>query len=269
MNPAYPWREAPEAEFGVIGDPVGHSLSPRMHTAIYRALRLTYRYTAIQVPAGEVAEALAHLWSIGYQGINVTVPHKEEALAWAKSVEPLARQVRAANTLRLANKSCINTDAPGFLDTLADFHPTQRRALLLGAGGSARAVAIALLSAGYELWLYNRTLSKAEALAEEIGIPIGQVLAEADPTRASLIVNTTSASLHNAELPVLWDRAEPGALAYDLMYAREPTPFLKSAERVGLNTVDGLNMLVAQGARSFEWWLGIEAPRGAMLQAIR
>ena len=148
MSGGYPWREAPEAEFAVIGDPVGHSLSPRMHAAAYQALGLSYRYLAIHVLPGEVGQALARMESLGYQGVNVTVPHKEEALAWAKDSEPLARRVRAANTLRLADKACINTDAPGFLDTLSEFHPEPRTAIILGAGGSARAIAVALMGAG-------------------------------------------------------------------------------------------------------------------------
>jgi len=269
MNSSFPWREAPEAEFGVIGDPVAHSLSPRMHTAAYQALGLIYRYVAIQVPTGEVAAALTHLGTLGYKGINVTVPHKEEALAWATHVEPLARRVRAANTLRLADKACINTDAPGFLDTLTAFDPRRRTALLLGAGGSARAIAVALLTAGYNLFLYNRTASRAEALADELKIPAYQIRDTADPTGASLIVNTTSASLNNDKLPIQWDRADKGALAYDLMYAKEPTPFLNSAAQRGLATIDGRAMLVAQGARSFKWWLGIDPPRDVMLKAIQ
>jgi shikimate dehydrogenase len=268
MNDFYPWREAPEAEFGVIGDPVGHSLSPRMHTAAYSALGLPYRYVAIQVPAGEVAQALARLRSIGYQGINVTVPHKEEALTWASHVEPLARRVRAANTLKLAEGACINTDAPGFLDTLKGFDPSRPSALLLGAGGSARAVAVALLTAGYNLFLYNRTQARVEALAAELKIPAYQIRETADPTGVSLIVNTTSASLNKEMLHVQWDRAEKGALAYDLMYSKEPTPFLQSAAQRGLATMDGRAMLVAQGARAFKWWLGIDPPRDVMLNAI-
>ena len=269
MSAVYSWREAPEAEFAVIGDPVGHSLSPRMHQAAYDALGLPYRYLAVHVPPGEVEPALARLASLGYRGVNVTVPHKEEALAWAEIVEPLARRVRAANTLRLADRACINTDAPGFLDTLADFLPPRRTALLLGAGGSARAIAVALVESGYELTLYNRTQSKAEALASELGLPPSSVLAKADPEGAFLILNTTSASLSNAELPVVWANAGQDALAYDLMYSKEPTPFLRAAAVRSLATMDGRRLLAAQGARSFEWWLGVDAPQTAMLEAIQ
>ena len=266
---SYPWREAPEGTFAVIGDPVHHSLSPRMHTAAYAALGLPYTYHAIHVSKGEVSAALERLESIGYQGINVTVPHKEEALNWAEIVEPMAARVRAANTLRLKDRACINTDAPGFLDTLSDFHPVEKNVLLIGAGGSARALIVALLNDGYSIKLTNRTLEKAHSLAEEFGSNQLSVCESADPDGCALILNTTSASLNKEELPILWDRAMPGALAYDLMYARPTTPFLAKASSFGLPTMDGLPLLVAQGARSFEWWLGIEAPRAAMREALQ
>ena len=265
----YEWRDAPRADFAVIGDPVKHSLSPKMHQAAYEALGLPYRYVAIRVNVGEVGEAFHHLKSLGYRGVNVTVPHKEEALLQSQNVDPLAQQVRAANTFRLSDMACINTDAPGFLDTLSAFHPVKKSVLVLGAGGSARALIVALLGAGWEIQLYNRTQSKADAIAESLQHPDLKVISNPDPRGACLILNTTSASLVGAELPIDWDRAESGAWAYDLMYAKEPTPFLAKAAERGLATVDGLPLLVAQGARAFEWWLGLEAPRQAMMEALR
>ena len=269
MNSVYSWREAPEGDFAVIGDPVAHSLSPRMHMAAYRALALPYRYNAIHVPRGEVVMALNHLNSLGYRGINVTVPHKEEVLSWASDVDPLAKQVRAANTLRMTDRACINTDAPGFMDTLEPYSGFRKTVLLLGAGGSARAIAVALLDSSFEVFLYNRTHSKAVALAVELGMEPSHVRLEPDPSGVAFIVNTTSASLTNDEIPIPWERAETEALAYDLMYAKEPTPFLKAAARRGLPGLDGRNLLAAQGARSFEWWLDIPAPRTVMLEAIQ
>ena len=269
MSAVFSWREAPVGDFAVIGDPVAHSLSPKMHAAAYRTLGLPYRYHAIRVPTGEVALALDHLTSLGYRGVNVTIPHKEEVLAWALKVDPLAYRVRAANTLRLEDRACINTDAPGFIDTLEPFSNAPRTALLLGAGGSARAIAVALLNSGFELFLYNRTLSKAVDLAVELDMEPTRVRDKADPTGVAFIVNTTSASLNNEEIPLLWDQSEPGALAYDLMYSKEPTLFLQAAARHGISGIDGRNLLAAQGARSFEWWLDIKAPRTVMLEAIQ
>src|SRR4051812_47461733 len=109
MNEVFEWRDAPAADFAVIGDPVSHSLSPRMHMAAYAEMGLPFRYVAIRVRKGEVAPALERLRSMGYKGANVTVPHKDEVLGWCKTVQPLAAHVRAANTLWLHDRECINT----------------------------------------------------------------------------------------------------------------------------------------------------------------
>jgi shikimate dehydrogenase len=260
------YQEAPDADFAVIGDPVSHSLSPRMHQAAYAALGLPYRYVAIQVALGEVGAALDHLAERGYRGVNVTVPHKEEALNWARSAEGFAAKVRAANTVNLRERSCINTDAPGFLETLRPFGFERKSVLVLGAGGSARAIVAALVDDGWGVSIFNRTAAKAEELALSFG---GTAVSCPDPNGASLIVNTTSASLQGEEIPCDWSQAPVGAVAYDLMYASEPTPFLRSASAHGLRMLDGLDLLVAQGALSFEWWLGIPAPRKAMKDALR
>ncbi len=266
MSEAWSWREAPAADFAVIGDPVSHSLSPRMHAAAYAALGLPYRYIAIQVDRGEVAEALERLTELGFRGVNVTVPHKEEALNWAETSEPLALKVRAANTLDLGSRACINTDAPGFLDTLRDLPIRRKTALLIGAGGSARAIATALVGDGWTLKIHNRTHVRAVELSEAVG---AEAVSDLDLEGAFLIVNGTSASLEGTALNIDWSEAPEGAIAYDLMYAKEGTPFLNAAVARGLRTIDGLELLVAQGARSFEWWLNVPAPRAAMREALR
>lgn len=265
MNTVYPWREAPSADFAVIGDPVSHSKSPRMHAAAYAAAGLSYTYVAVHVPAGEVSPALDRLADLGYRGVNVTVPHKDDAQTWCTDVEPFAAKVRAVNTVRLVDKAGINTDAPGFLDTLGG-RPAGT-ALLLGAGGSARALALALSQAGWRLRVHNRTKARAVEMVEALELS-AELLDNPDPLGADLILNTTSASLHAADLGIDWSRATPGALAYDLMYAKEPTPFLEQAAAQGLETIDGLPLLIAQGARSFEWWTGVPAPREAMRKAL-
>jgi len=265
---AFPWQEAPAADFAVVGDPVGHSRSPRMHQAAYAALGLRHRYVAIHVPTGELRQALDHLAKMGYRGVNATVPHKEAALAWSDDPDELGERVGAVNTLRLLDKAAINTDAPGFMDTLADLGVGPCEVLLLGAGGSARALAYALESGGYRVRIQNRTRERAERLVSELGLR-AEVVETPDPRGAGLVLNTTSASLQSADLGIEWSRAEAGALAYDLMYAAEPTPFLQQAAGAGLRTCDGLPLLVAQGARSLEWWLGVSAPRSAMMEALR
>jgi shikimate dehydrogenase len=278
MNEVFPWRQAPRAEFAVIGDPVAHSLSPRMHQAAYDELELPFRYVAVHVPPGEVGPALDRLASLGYRGVNVTVPHKEEVLGWCSDIEPLAAHVRAANTVRIENRACINTDATGFLATLeglglsgpgASSNPSGESpmALVLGAGGSARALAYALAQAGWRLRVYNRTRSRAEEMVRGLGVE-AELLASPDPGGATLVLNTTSASLQGASLGIPWERADPHALAYDLMYAEGGTPFLRDAAERGLRTCDGLPLLAAQGALAFEWWLGMRAPLDAMRRAL-
>jgi shikimate dehydrogenase len=263
------WRSPPKAEFAVIGDPVEHSLSPRMHAAAFRALGLPYRFVSLRVPAGRVGECLESLRSAGYIGVNVTVPHKEEALVWAERTDKFSRRIRAANTVSLGERSAANTDGDGFLDTLAvlEVHPGSS-ALVLGAGGAARAVSAALSDAGYGLRLWNRTPERASALAESLGLPAA-ILDVPDPEGVALIVNATSAGFAGAAPPVLWERAPDSALAYDLSYGPAPGPFLAEAACRGLRRTDGVPLLVAQGARSLELWLGVSAPRDVMLKAIR
>ena len=261
MKP-FEWCEAPAADFAVIGDPVSHSRSPQMHNAAFKELGLDFKYVAVHVLPGEVKEALSHLAELGYQGINVTVPHKEEAIGWCLHVDRFVTEVQAVNTIDLERHAGINTDANGFLATLPDV--PGKSALVLGAGGSARALARALVREGWTVRIHNRTAEKATALAAAVG---AQTADQPDPTGANLILNTTSASLGGEELPVLWDKADSGALAYDLAYGGELTPFLKAAAARGLATMDGLAMLVQQGALSLEWWIGANAPIETMMKA--
>lgn len=277
MNICYEWRDAPAADFAVIGDPVAHSRSPQMHQAAYNALGLPYRYVALRVSAGKVGETLDYLTGLGYRGVNVTVPHKQEAMDWTmgadrltdnvgepRSLDPLTEKIGVVNTLNLIERSAINTDGPGFLDTLTPYEFARgSTALILGAGGSARAVAAVLPSAGFDVWIWNRTHSRAVALGEEFRL--GTV--ETPTANFDLIVNTTSAGLKSESLPIDWRGAKEEGLAYDLVYGE--TRFLRDANSHGMRTLDGKALLMSQGARSFEWWLGIPAPREAMLEAIQ
>lgn len=265
MSSFFEWRDAPEGDFAVLGDPIAHSSSPQMHEAAFRALDLPYSYHRIRVPGGELDEALAKLAARGYRGVNVTIPLKGEAANWASGLDDLSRQCGAVNTLRLESGEGINTDAPGFMDTLAGAGLEGREAVLLGAGGAARAVALALHRGGYNLRVFNRTRERADALLRELGLP-GSVIDEPTAEGADLIVNATSASLTDLRLPILWAGARPSALAYDLAYGR--SAFVDEARSHGLRAMDGAEMLVAQGARSFEFWLGLTAPRDLMREAL-
>jgi len=258
------WRDAGPGEFAVIGDPVSHSLSPKMQNAALHHLGRGERYSAVHVPVGEVLPALDHLAALGYLGVNVTVPHKEAVIPWLNTIDPFAERANAVNTINLQTKSGINTDAPGFIEVLTDAGlPEGSSILLLGAGGSARALALALTSASFKLSIWNRTPERAAALAESVG---GTHTSGLDLKGFDAVINTTSASLQGEAIPVLWDAFE--GVAVDLMYQEGLTPFLLEAANQGLRAIDGRNLLVAQGALSLEFWLGVTAPRDVMMEAI-
>lgn len=269
MNKAYEWREAPLADFAVLGDPVNHSLSPRMHQAAYESLHMRHKYVAIRVPIKEFEEALEHLTKKAYRGVNLTLPLKEAGARWAKRPDAFVQRVGSANSLNFLDGSAINTDAPGFMDTLPPlglWPPTA--VLLLGAGGAARALAVALEDAGHRLKIYNRTSDRAKKMIADLGLK-AELMKEPNPEDVGLVLNTTSAAINEDAVPVQWYRANKKAIAYDISYGQEMTPFLFQAGLAGLKVVDGLEMLVAQGARSFEWWLGVAAPFDVMRQAVR
>lgn len=264
MKIAYEWHDVPRADFAVIGSPVAHSRSPQMHEAAFRALGLHLTYVAVQVSAGDVNDALDHLLGLGFKGVNVTVPHKAEAMDWADPDE-LAQKIGVANTIDLQSRVATNTDAPGFLDTLEQFSfQSDASVLILGAGGTARALAAVLPGAGFRTSIWNRTTTRAEELANEFGLA---EVVELPSANFDLIINTTSVGLSKDRIAIDWSQARPDTVAYDLVYGS--TPFLDEAQTHGLRVLDGKQLLVAQGARSFEFWLGIAPPRDVMLEVIQ
>ena len=271
MNEVFAWRDAPSAEFAVIGFPISHSLSPAMHSAAFAACGLTSSYVAIEVHPGEVSDALNHLADLGYRGVNVTVPHKEDAFGWCTTTTSVASDLRVCNTLELQKRHGTNTDVQGFASSLPINGTTTKSALVLGAGGSARSILYALISEGWTISLWNRTRLRAEELLAQIEV-LGQsvtIVDEPDLSGKVLIVNTTSASLTGDRLPLDWDLASPSALAYDLAYGKGLTPFLEDAQQFGLEIMDGRHMLMEQGAAAFEFWWNQPAPRKEMLAAIQ
>lgn len=248
--------------FGVIGDPVSHSLSPRMHRAAFLDLGLNHTYDAFPVSSLEL-RVVAQTFE-GFKGLNVTVPHKEAVCAYF-ALDEFALRAGAANTIDLQTAQAINTDGPGFLDLIDGMGI--ENVLVLGAGGSTRSIALALCLNDYRVSIWNRTAGRAERLVNELAIP-AQVFSEIDLQGFDLVVNATSSSLQGESLPIDWSCAEPKAVFCDLYYTAGETPFAKDARRAGGQTIDGRELLVAQGARSFEWWLETEAPRDAMRRAV-
>ena len=255
---------------GVCGWPVAHSRSPRMHNAALQALGLhDWRYQLLPVAPERFAETVRALPALGFRGINVTIPHKEAALALADEATETARAVGAANTLTFAGGKihADNTDVTGFLSALPE-SVYDRDALVLGAGGSARAVLYALRQAGARsIHVWNRTPARAEALAREFGAIAGAAPAE-------VIVNCTSVGLTDPEstfkaLPVEADEVGAGHLVVDLVYRPGGTVLLATAKANGAAVAGGLEILVAQGAASLERWTGRTAPVEAMREAVR
>ena len=257
---------------GVLGWPVAHSRSPVMQNAALAALGLTgWRYQLLPVPPELFAATVPALGASGLRGANVTIPHKEAALALATSATERARAIGAANTLTFDGGAihADNTDAPGFLAALPAPPQPGETALVLGAGGSARAVVHALLDAGVEVSVWNRTPARARALTADLG---GRAVASARP--ADLLVNCTAVGLQQTssgleELPVSADSIHTYATVVDLVYRPGGTPLLRAAKAQGCVVVDGLEILVQQGALSLEAWTGLPAPVPVMRDAVR
>ena len=245
-----------------------------MHTAALAASGFgAWQYLHLPLPPELFAETMRALPAAGFRGVNVTIPHKQAALAVADAASVAAREIGAANTLTFEDDGAIvadNTDAPGLIEALpAGFDPAGRAALVLGAGGAGRAAVWALLRAGADVAVWNRTTARAQALADELG---ARAVLEGEPS--DLIVNCTSVGLGpNIDpfkaLPLKADTFEVGSCVIDMVYSQGHTRLLEAAERRGASVVDGLEVLVAQGAASFERWTGQTAPRQAMREAVR
>ncbi|MGR3484322.1 MAG: shikimate dehydrogenase [Paracoccaceae bacterium] len=254
---------------GVIGAPVAHSRSPRLFAHWLSALGLPGHYVPLHVEGADLRDVIATLPAMGFRGCNVTVPHKEAALALAAEVTPRARAIGAANTLTFDGGRIVAdcTDGIGFLANLGELQGA-RTAHVLGAGGAARAVVHALRDAGLRVAIANRTEARAEALAEVFGATVAPW---GERPSADLLVNTTSLGMQGQPpLPVDLSAMPKGALVTDIVYAPLDTPLLAAARARGLRTVDGLGMLLHQAVPGFERWFGAtpvmdEATRRAVL----
>jgi shikimate dehydrogenase len=241
-----------------------------MHTAALDAVGLdSWRYQLLPLPPELLAEAVRALPNVGFAGINVTIPHKEAALALADEATASARAIGAANMLTFADGAihADNTDAPGLVAALGDERP--RSAVVLGAGGSARAAVYALAQQGVAVKVWNRSPDRARSLASEFGAEAVQDLPAAD-----LLVNCTSVGLADPlrtfkDLPVGADALGVYACVVDMVYRAGGTGLLREAKRTGARTIDGIEVLVRQGALSFERWTGRTAPLEVMRQAAR
>jgi shikimate dehydrogenase len=262
---------------GVLGFPVAHSRSPAMQNAAFRALGLDWRYLFLPSPPALFDEIVRALPASGFAGANVTVPHKLAAHALADELSAAAAAIGAVNTLTFRDGRILgdNTDAAGLLDAIGE-PVSGRRALVLGAGGAGRAAAWALREAGAEVEIWNRTAERAAAVAEELGV--GH--ADRPGEDVEVLVNATSVGLehgrrrresapaHHAVLGALGLAGRtPPPVVVDFVYAAGQTALCNWAEEGGARVVDGLEVLVCQGARSLALWTSAEPPLEAMRTA--
>ena len=258
----------PSPRAAVLGNPISHSLSPKLHGYWLQRYGLAGSYTAIKVTEDALEETLRRMPSEGFVGCNVTLPHKVSVLKYADHITDRATLIGAANTLTFKDDGRIfadNTDGYGFLANLRqnapDWNPKAGPAAILGAGGAARAVIVALAEAGVQdILLANRTRPKAEALRDEFGARItvvDWVQAETMFEDARTVVNTTSLGMTGGpEFKLSLDGLRKDAVVTDIVYNPLVTPFLAAAARQGCKTVDGLGMLLHQGVPGFERWFG-------------
>ncbi|MGD0746179.1 MAG: shikimate dehydrogenase [Acidimicrobiales bacterium] len=273
---------------GVIGSPVAHSLSPLLHNAAFAALGLAdeWRSFAFEVPPGQAAAALEAMRLSRVTGLSVTMPHKADVAALVDECSDVARRLGAVNCIVNRDGALFgtNTDGEGFVSSLArgaGFAPEGRRCVVVGAGGAARAVVLALAVGGAaQVAVVNRTPERAYEAAELAG-PVGSVVPLTDGSiaeavaAADLVVNATPVGMAGVAGqtggPGVWlvppDLLEPGQVAADLVYAPRVTPWLAEAVACGATAVDGLGMLVHQAAAQLVLWTGVEPPVEAMWRA--
>lgn len=281
---------------GVIGDPVRHSLSPVLHNAAFAALGLDWTYLAFEVPAGQGADAVAAMRTLGIEGLSVTMPHKDTVAAACDELSPSAALLGAVNCVRRVGGRLIgeNTDGAGFLRSLrtqTGLDPAGLRTVVLGAGGAARAVIVALAAEGASVTVVNRSPDAAvraaalgaaagSAAAEASGGPSGTaavaasagtaVIGGAEAVRgADVVVNATPLGMTEGDpLPIDPALVSDSQVVVDLIYRPERTPLLDAAAQAGATTLNGVGMLLYQAAEQFEMWTGHDAPVDAMAAAV-
>lgn len=270
---------------GIIGYPIEHTLSPAMQNAAFAEAGLNWIYVPFSVDPDHLAAAVNGAKALNFAGLNVTMPHKKEVIKYLDELSAPARIAGAVNTIQFDGDRLVghNTDGQGFIDSLkhdAGFSPREKNALLIGAGGAARSVAVSLAMSGIrQLAVINRTADKALKLQESIkdNFPdcIVKVLSPDDEkivslqSESQLIVNTTSIGmLTNPGLPLGMERIGPSHLVYDVIYFPAETEFLREAKKRGAETLNGARMLLYQGATAWQIWTGRPAPIAEMAVAL-
>ena len=265
--------------YGVIGDPISHSLSPSLHNPAFAALGIDAVYVTFRVSPSSLEDALRGLLALNVQGINVTVPHKSEVFQYVDEVTDTARRIGAINTLRNDSGHWIgeNTDATGFIRSLEPLGLSLPGSSvgMLGAGGAAKGVAVGLLEAGVSrLFISNRSYDRATVLAELLKASFGQQsvsavsLEELEKKELNLLVNTTTVGSEGHFSPAKLNRFDKLGAVTDIIYRPPRTPLLLEAEKLGLPNLNGGGMLLYQGISAFSFWTRRTAPEIIMRKAL-
>jgi len=265
--------------YAVIGDPIDHSLSPNIHNAAFRHLKLDHTYIAYKIPAGELSAGIEALKAIKIAGFNVTIPHKIEMMKFLDEMDTTCKVIGAVNTVLNEDGKLkgYNTDMIGFLDPIKKKNLTIKdsQVLLLGAGGAARAIVTAMVKekAG-KITIVNRTLENANKLAElakKIGGNVDTVsIQEANKLIADykFIINSTSIGMRNEPSPISTENISKNSIVYDLVYQPINTDLIKKSKENGATIIYGYQMLLSQAACSFEIWHKMEAPYDVMKKTL-
>ena len=265
--------------YGIIGYPVEHSFSPRMHNAAFSALKMDARYLAFPVKPEQVQQALEGIRVLNISGINVTVPHKSSVIPYLDEVSPLALKLGAVNTIVNVDGhlSGTNTDISGFVRSLGalNFSPKNKTVAVLGAGGSARAVLAGLADAGASrILIHNRTAGRAESLVTEFSQKFPKTklsavsLQTVQDSNLDLLVNTTTVGMESDESPLDLSQCVKIEHVLDLIYSPAKTRLLRQAEELGIPAVNGSGMLLYQGCDAFTFWTGKPAPENVMREQL-
>lgn len=267
--------------FAVLGHPIGHSFSPVMHTASFRRIGFDGRYEKLDVPPEELESALSRLAAEGLSGVNLTIPHKQLAVPMMDELTPEARRLGAVNTVRFEHGKRFghNTDGPGFLAAagkMLNFTPEGKSAAVIGCGGAGRAVAITLAHAGVtRIGLLDVDAARVQALVDEINAASparAEAFTEARIREVDLIAQCSPSGLPIFPGPAVPAEAfREGQKLYDIVIppGSPVTPTMAEAAKAGVQSANGVRMLVEQGALAFTFWTGLEADREAMFQAVQ
>lgn len=270
----------------LIGDPIEHSLSPALQNAAFQHLALDYVYVVFKVEKGELKDAMVGVRGLGLHGLNITMPHKIEVIKYLDELDETTKTVGSVNTILNYGGRLVGytTDGIGALNALkyngVDVY--NKKTMILGAGGASRSLSFALAEEVKELVILNRTLEKAQQLANDLssvlrkkaktraeGLNVENVRKELKDT--DIVINATSVGMHPKEnqTPIESDLLHPNLVVFDLVYEPLETRLIREARRIGAKTIDGLSMLVHQGAVSFEIWTGIKAPIEVMIKTAK